>query len=68
MPAVGVDAQWSRFVTSLDETYQQMALDQDVIGWRQFMEGMVCSRMRKIQGLYHFQEGTRITPERWAKG
>ena len=30
------------------------------------MEGMVCSRMGKIQ--YHFQEGTRITPERWAKG
>ena len=29
---------------------------------------MVCSRMRKIQSLYHFQEGTRITPERWAKG
>ena len=32
------------------------------------MEGMVCSRMRKIQSLYHFQEGTRITPERWTKG
>jgi hypothetical protein len=32
------------------------------------MEGMVFSRMGKIQGLYHFQEGTRITPERWAKG
>jgi hypothetical protein len=24
--------------------------------------------MQKIQRLYHFQEGTRITPERWAKG
>ncbi len=32
------------------------------------MEGMVCSRMRKIKSLYHFQEGTRITPERWTKG
>ncbi len=29
------------------------------------MEGMVCSRI--LQSLYHFQEGTRITPERWTK-
>ena len=53
--------------TGLEETYQQMAADQDTIGWRQFMEGMVCSLMRKIQSLYHFQEGTRITPKRWTK-
>ena len=32
------------------------------------MEGMVCSSMRKIQSLYHLQEGTRITPKRWTKG
>ena len=55
-------------LTGLDEVYQQMAIDQDAIGWRRFMEGMVCSRMRKIQSLYHFKEGTRITPERWTKG
>ena len=52
----------------LDTTYQQMALDQDAIGWRRFMEGMVCTRMRDIQQLYHLQEGTRCTPERWARG
>ena len=40
--------------TGLDETYQQMAIDQDTIGLWQFMEGMVCSRMRRIQSLYHF--------------
>jgi hypothetical protein len=32
------------------------------------MERMVCSRMHKIQSLYHFQEGTRTTPKRWTKG
>ena len=54
--------------SGLDEVYQQMAIDQDAIGWRRFMEGMVCSHMRKIQSLHHFQEATRITPERWTKG
>ena len=54
--------------TRLDEVYQQMAADQDAIGWRRCMEGMVCSRMCKIQSLYHFQEGTRITPKWWTKG
>ena len=34
--------------TGLEKTYQQMAADQDTIGWRRFMEGVVCSRMRKI--------------------
>ena len=32
------------------------------------MEGMVCTRMQDIQRLYHLQEGTRCTPERWARG
>ncbi len=54
--------------TGLEESYQQMTADQDAIGWRQFMEGMVCYHMRTIQSLYHFQEGTHITPERWTKG
>jgi hypothetical protein len=41
----------------------QMAQDQDAIGWRHFMEGMICKRMREIQKHYHFQEETRIPPE-----
>lgn len=52
----------------LDEIYQQMAVDQDAIGWRRFMEGMVCSKMRKIQSLYHLRMGTRMMSERWTKG
>jgi hypothetical protein len=54
--------------TGLGENYQQMVWDQDAIGWRRFMEGMVCSCMRRIQSLYHFQEGMGIAPKRWAQG
>ena len=57
-----------KICTGLEEVYQKMAVDQDAIGWRRFMEGMVCSRMHEIQSLYHFQERTHITPERWTKG
>jgi len=32
------------------------------------MEGMICSRMRGIQRLYHNREGPQISQERWAKG
>ncbi len=34
----------------LGEEYQKMARDQDVIGWRRFMEGMICKRMQKSRG------------------
>jgi hypothetical protein len=54
--------------TGLEESYQQMAAEQDTIGWRRFMEGMVSHRMQMIQRLYHLQAGTLISPERWAKG
>jgi hypothetical protein len=48
----------------LGEEYQEMARDQDVIGWRQFMEGMICKRMQEIQRTYHIREGSRVSPER----
>ena len=32
------------------------------------MEGMICTRMRQIQSQFHYREGTRINPRRWAKG
>jgi hypothetical protein len=54
--------------SGLEGTYQQMAADQDAIGWRRFMEGMICHRMRTIQRLYNLQTGTHTSPERWAKG
>jgi hypothetical protein len=52
----------------LGEPFQKMAREQDAIGWRQFMEGMICKSMRWIQGLHHFRQGTRMSPDRWAQG
>ncbi len=45
-----------------------MAREQDAIGWRRFMEGMISTRMREIQRYFHISEGTRTSPERWAQG
>jgi hypothetical protein len=52
----------------LGEPFQRMAWDQDEIGWRLFMEGMICTKMRHIQNEYHSREGTSTTSEQWAKG
>ncbi len=52
----------------LGDHFQQMAQEQDAIGWRQFMEGMICTRMHSIQSLHHFTEGTQMNPECWAIG
>ena len=52
----------------LGERYLQMAREQDAIGWRRFMEGMISTRMREIQRHFHISEGTRTSPERWAQG
>ncbi len=32
------------------------------------MEGMICTRMHMIQSNYHYQVGTCIYPEWWARG
>jgi hypothetical protein len=52
----------------LGEPSQRMARDQDKIGWRRFMEGMICTKVCNIQSEYHSWEGTSTNPERWAKG
>ena len=54
--------------SGLGEIYLQMACDQDTIGWRQFMEGMISTWLREIQCLYHISEGTQTSPEQWAQG
>ena len=48
--------------------YQLIAADQDKIGWRRFMEGMVCRRIRDIQYVYLFVEGSSMSPAQWIKG
>jgi hypothetical protein len=52
----------------LGEEYQEMARDQDAIGWRRFMEGMICKGMQEIQRMYHIHEASRVSLERWAQG
>jgi hypothetical protein len=52
----------------LDMRYRLMAQDQDEIGWRRFMEGMVCQQLREIQATYTSIEGSCVTPEQWATG
>ncbi len=51
------------------ETFQQMAHNQDEIGWRRrFMEGIICTRMREMQQHYRLRLGFGAKPERWAQG
>ncbi len=52
--------------SGLGEPFQKMAWDQEEIGWRQFMEGMICTKMRSIQNEYHLQGGMHMDPEQWA--
>jgi hypothetical protein len=52
----------------LDTRYQEMASNQGIIGWRRFMEGMICRRARTIQMMYHSVSSSKITPERRAYG
>jgi len=50
------------------ELFLQMAQEQDEIGWRRFMEGMIGRRMREIQRLYRLRSGEGMASERWARG
>jgi hypothetical protein len=45
------------------DNFQKMARDQHAIGWRQFMEGMICRCMHGIQSLYHLREVTHLSPK-----
>jgi hypothetical protein len=51
-----------------EERYRRMAQEQDAIGWRRFMEGMISKQIRGIQALYHKVEGSTISPEHWTMG
>ena len=50
-----------------DGRYLQMAKSQDSIGWRRFMEGMVCKGIRAIQDTYTALSGSRLSAERWTE-
>jgi hypothetical protein len=50
------------------EDFRQLGKEQDDIGWRCFMEGMISKQARQIQALYHYSAGTKASPEKWAMG
>ena len=45
-----------------------MAAEQEAIGWRRFMEGMISKKLREIQTEYSVIEGSNISPPLWARG
>jgi hypothetical protein len=52
----------------MDARYCRMAQDQDEIGWRRFMEGMVCRGLREIQETYSVIKGSNVSLEQWTTG
>ena len=50
-----------------DERYRTMARAQDEIGWRRFMEGMVCKEMRTIQQSQCSMVGWQNDTEKWGR-
>jgi hypothetical protein len=48
--------------------YQLMAADQDAIGWRRFMEGMVCHHAQGMQTTYAAVKGLLVSPSQWTEG
>jgi hypothetical protein len=52
----------------LGPRFQRLAKEQDAIGWRRFMEGMISKEMRAIQYEFYHTLGSRLSSTRWAKG
>jgi hypothetical protein len=58
----------SEICYGMGKIYTSMAAEQDCIGWRQFMEGMVCTRIRGIQEAYSMIEGMHMSASCWTTG
>ncbi len=51
-----------------DTRFFRMVADQDIIGWRRFMEGMVCKGLWEIQSTYSAVNGLNVFLEQWTTG
>jgi heme oxygenase len=51
----------------MGQRYMEMAEEQDAIGWRRFMEGMISKKLQEIQTEFSVIEGSNITPTLWAR-
>jgi hypothetical protein len=52
----------------MDHRYHTAAEEQDAIGWRRFIEGMICHGLRGLQEMYTTIEGLNVTEEHWVAG
>jgi hypothetical protein len=52
----------------MDHRYWKVAEEQDAIGWRRFMEGMICRGLQGLQEIYTTVNGSNVTGEQWATG
>jgi hypothetical protein len=52
----------------MDNRYPKVAEEQDAIGWRSFMEGMICHGLRGLQEIYTTVHGPNVTGEQWVTG
>ena len=48
--------------------FRQMALSQDKIGWRRFLEGMISTEITTIQQQYMAVNGSRMSLDKWCTG
>jgi hypothetical protein len=51
----------------LGQQFQEMAVEQDTIGWRRFMEGMISKKLVCIQDDHHSFTGEGIAGLSWAR-
>jgi hypothetical protein len=56
----------SDICSDLGHQYREMAVEQDVIGWRRFMEGMISKQLVCIQADYRAHTGEGIRAMAWA--
>jgi hypothetical protein len=50
-----------------DDRFKTMARSQDSIGWRRFLEGMVCKEIRVIQSSHSSVTGLRCNTAHWGR-
>jgi hypothetical protein len=58
----------TKICSGMDLRYHKVAEEQDAIGWRQFMEGMICRGLRGLQEIYTTIKGSKVTGEQWPTG
>ena len=52
----------------MDNRYRRVAEDQEKIGWRRFMEGMICRSLQGLHELYTTVKGSNVLGEQWVTG